>query len=158
MRRDGHHWHDSLRQRLFLGVLFFLIHQNKYRHAVIGRNITASSSLCQHSPSSPIPHLQLSSSSSATTRVSPNLYLPLQPIAFQSMSGKENLQLFLSPRLTARSARTVPDEDKLGDLQVWSTPESFASSALMLQLKVLLHSPEQHNQASSARQASVIYT
>jgi hypothetical protein len=37
------------------------------------------------------------------------------------MNGKENLQLFLSPRLTARSARTAQDEDKLGDLQVLSS-------------------------------------
>ena len=138
---------------IFRGVI--LPFKNKYRHAVIRRNGT----IKQPPPprSTPIPHLQLSSSSQAT-HVSPILYLPLQPITFQSMSGKENLQLFLSPRLTARSARTVPDEDKLGDLQVRSTPESFASSALMLQLKVFPHFPEQHNQASSARQASVIYT
>jgi hypothetical protein len=45
-------------------------------------------------------------------------------IAFPSMSGKDNLQLFLSPRLTARSARTVQDEDKLGDLQVSSVFKS----------------------------------
>jgi hypothetical protein len=36
------------------------------------------------------------------------------------MNNKENLQLFLSPRLTARSARAAQDEDKLGDLQVQS--------------------------------------
>jgi len=140
---------------IFRGVI--LPFKNKYRHAVIRRNehIQAAS---PSTGSTPIPHLQLSSSSQATTHVSPILYLPLQPITFQSMSGKENLQLFLSPRLTARSARTVPDEDKLGDLQVRSTPESFASSALMLQLKVFSHFPEQHNQAFSARQASVICT
>ena len=143
---------------IFRGVI--LPFKNKYRHAVIRRNehhVTIQAAF-PSTGSTPIPHLQLSSSSQATTHVSPILYLPLQPITFQSMSGKENLQLFLSPRLTARSARTVPDEDKLGDLQVRSTPESFASSALMLQLKVFPHFPEQHNQASSARQASVICT
>jgi len=36
------------------------------------------------------------------------------------MNSKENLQLFLSPRLTARSARAAQDEAKLGDLQVYS--------------------------------------
>jgi hypothetical protein len=38
------------------------------------------------------------------------------------MSSKENLQLFLSPRLTARSARAAQDEDKLSDLQVTNYP------------------------------------
>lgn len=42
------------------------------------------------------------------------------------MSSKENLQLFLSPRLTSRSARAAQEEDKLSDLQVLGNPDMFA--------------------------------
>jgi hypothetical protein len=46
------------------------------------------------------------------------------------MSSKENLQLFLSPRLTSRSARAAQEEDKLSDLQVLGNPDMFAFKSI----------------------------
>ncbi len=47
-------------------------------------------------------------------------FILLENFCTPGMSSKEDLQLFLSPRLTSRSTRAAQDEDKLGDLQVLS--------------------------------------
>jgi hypothetical protein len=48
------------------------------------------------------------------------------------MSGKENLQLFLSPRVSARSAAAHKGEDKLGELQVFCAQKTFPHLILRL--------------------------